>query len=432
MVAEILTKNNLNFHKESSTYSSHALHAFAAKFPPQVPKTFILELTSPGENVLDPMNGSGTTTLESYLLQRKGIGVDIDPIAVKIARVKVTPLQIDGIKLANKVIGNALHLLRDDLKLINDQLETRYDLGTKKFINYWFLPNTQREILSLVLSIEEFEENSPIRNFLEVILSSIIVTKSGGVSLARDLAHTRPHLDKKKRPRNAIEMFSLRLQKFAPIMKELSNQDPKPVILNGDAKKLSLKDNSVHLVVTSPPYANAIDYMRAHKFSLVWFNKSINELSMVRKTYVGSEAMNGFKQSKFPIYIENVLKKLGTIDSKKENVLRKYYHEMRKVISEIYRVLIPGKYAVIVVGTSTMRGIDVKTPHCLANIAEHDVGFKFIGIKKREIDRDRRMLPVSGGLFKNIGIEKRMHTEEIILIKKPITGKNIRKNNDNS
>jgi DNA modification methylase len=420
MVAEILTKNNLNFHKESSTYSSHALHAFAAKFPPQVPKTFILELTSPGENVLDPMNGSGTTTLESYLLQRKGVGVDIDPIAVKIARVKLTPLQIDGIKLANKVIGNALHLLRDNLKLINEQLEARFDLATKKFINYWFLPNTQQEILSLILSIEQYEENSPIRNFLEVILSSIIVTKSGGVSLARDLAHTRPHLDKNKRPRNAIEMFSLRLQKYAPVINTLPDQEPKPIIINGDAKQLGLKDNSIHLVVTSPPYANAIDYMRAHKFSLVWFNKPINELSMIRKTYVGSEAMNGFKQSNFPFFTEQVLNTLGEIDSRKENVLRKYFYEMRKVLSEIYRVLVPGKYAVIVVGTSTMRGIDVKTPHCLANIAEHDVSFKLIGIKTREIDRDRRMLPVSGGFLKNIGIEKRMHTEEIILLEKPI------------
>ena len=41
------------------------------------------------------MNGSGTTTLEAYLRNRRAIGCDIDPLAVRIARVKATPVQID-------------------------------------------------------------------------------------------------------------------------------------------------------------------------------------------------------------------------------------------------------------------------------------------------------------------------------------------------
>jgi DNA modification methylase len=71
---------DLDFHEETSTYSSHALHAFAAKFPPQLPGIFIDRLTKPGDTVLDPMNGSGTTTLEAYLHNRRAIGCDIDPL----------------------------------------------------------------------------------------------------------------------------------------------------------------------------------------------------------------------------------------------------------------------------------------------------------------------------------------------------------------
>lgn len=91
-----LSKLDLDFHGERSTYASHALHAFAAKFPPQLPGLFIDRLTAPGEVVLDPMNGSGTTTLEAYLRGRKGLGCDIDPLAVRIARAKAIPLALDA------------------------------------------------------------------------------------------------------------------------------------------------------------------------------------------------------------------------------------------------------------------------------------------------------------------------------------------------
>lgn len=60
-----LLQSDLDFHNRGSDYFSHNLHSFPAKFPPQLPKLFIEELTEPGEIVLDPMVGSGTTIVES-------------------------------------------------------------------------------------------------------------------------------------------------------------------------------------------------------------------------------------------------------------------------------------------------------------------------------------------------------------------------------
>src|SRR3990170_1105511 len=59
-----LLEGELNFHGENSSYASHDLHSFAAKFPPQIPRAFIRGLTEPGNVVLDPMVGSGTTVVE--------------------------------------------------------------------------------------------------------------------------------------------------------------------------------------------------------------------------------------------------------------------------------------------------------------------------------------------------------------------------------
>lgn len=419
IIAERVLSLDLNFHNEESTYSSHALHAFSAKFPPQLPRIFIENFTNQGDVVLDPMNGSGTTTLEAYLMARKGIGYDIDPLAVKIAKVKTTPLNVDENGLINDVMArvNRYYRERDGLE---DVLNRRFDRKTKEFIDYWFLPEVQLELMALILAIEEFEKGTSVREFLEVVFSSIIVTKSGGVSRARDLAHSRPHLDRNKRPRNAFEFFEQRLKRFATVVSKLPNHLPQPVIKWGNAKKLEMEDSSVDLIVTSPPYANAIDYMRAHKFSLVWLGYSISELSSFRRYYIGSEAVGNIEMKSFPQFTEEVLTKLYALDRKKEAVLRKYFMEMREALAEMYRVLKPGHFAALVVGTSVMRGLDVKTPYCLADIAENDTGFDVVGIKPRSLDRNRRMLPFSKkDSNRRTQIEQRMAVEEVILLRKP-------------
>jgi DNA modification methylase len=79
-----LLEGELNFHGENSSYASHDFHAFAAKFPPQLPREFIRFLTKPGDVVLDPMMGSGTTIVEAFLEGRQGIGLDIDPPAIRV------------------------------------------------------------------------------------------------------------------------------------------------------------------------------------------------------------------------------------------------------------------------------------------------------------------------------------------------------------
>lgn len=116
-----------------------------------------------------------------------------------------------------------------------------------------------------------------------------------------------------------------------------------------------------------------------------------------------------------PEYTESILSSLMAKDKKKEAVLRKYYMEMRDAMREMYRVLIPGHYAILVVGTSIMRGVDVKTPQCLGDIAR-TLGFQLETIQSRELDRDRRMMPFGNG---NTHIEQRMVTEEVIILKKP-------------
>jgi len=95
--------------------------------------------------------------------------------------------------------------------------------------------------------------------------------------------------------------------------------------------------------------------------------------------------------------------------------------EMRLVLSEMHRVLRNARPAIVVVGTSVMRGLNVETHTALAAIAE-TLGFDLVGTSRRELDRDRRLMPFRAGGSFQTGIENRMSEEYVIgLIKRPIT-----------
>lgn len=250
------------------------------------------------------------------------------------------------------------------------------------------------------------------------MFSSIIITKSGGVSLARDLAHSRPHKDRTKVPKHAFDQFRRALGKAVTAVSELALHENGIQILEGDARELPIESASVDLIVTSPPYANALDYMRAHKFSLVWLGESIKWLGEHRARYIGSERINVDLSEKLPAYTESILTELGARDGKKQKIVRKYFLEMRQAMQEMFRVLKHNSTGIIVVGTSTMRGYVIPTQECLADLGR-DIGFDVIGIAERKLDRNRRMLPARFKKSDDSMIEQRMHEEYIIALLKP-------------
>jgi len=364
--------------------------------------------------VLDPMMGSGTTIVEAFLAGRHAIGLDIDPLALRLCKTKTSPLPVEQVSLAgNKILEQAQKDLLQNNDVLRRDLETYYGEAEHKFIDYWFLPQTQLELISLLRQLKQIKEPE-IQAFLELVFSSIIITKSGGVSMARDLAHTRPHRVDDKVPRSAITEFRKRLSRNLSSLAALTSKSSEVQLFRGNAQRVPLKDQMADLIVTSPPYAsNAIDYMRAHKFSLVWLGHSINELSELRGEYIGHDAIAGFPLAKLPEYAEQVVETVAKTDQKKSKPLHRYYSEMTLTLAEMARVLRPGKAAVVVVGSSTMRGIDTQTDVCLGEIGKQ-VGLDLVHIGVREIDRDKRMMPARRNASNRSQIEERMHEEFVI------------------
>ena len=399
----------------------HALHPFAARFPHGLASHFINGLTRPGDTVLDPMCGSGITLLEGWLAGRDVIGVDLDPLARRQSLARTAALDPETVKVAgSEALERAAELHSggshpsDPLGLVRGGM----DDATLKFLDYWFLPETQRELAALMLAIRA-EPDLPLRNLLEVVFSSTIVTKSGGVSRARDLAHTRPHRVADKQPRSALRQFGILLNRAVDAYAHVeTTKVGRGSVVAGDSRLLPLQGGSVDLIVTSPPYANALDYMRAHKFSLAWLGDPIPRLSDLRGHYIGSERQSGSDGGRrtLPESVKAAVDAVGERDTGKARVLDRYFRDMADAIGEMARVLRDGAAVVIVVGPSVMRDVLVPTHQCLADIAAA-AGLDVVGVAPRNLDRDRRMMPARNGsrtALESTGIERRMHTEYVI------------------
>ena len=363
---------DLDFHGKNGKHATHAWHSFPAKFPPQLPQFFIEHFTSVDDVVLDPMAGSGTTLVEAIRLDRQAIGCDIDPLARMIATAKLTPVKTkQALETGYAVIHAAQRALHRDRDQLEYALNLRFDPKTRAFIDFWFLPQQQLELLALLQGIEKVQQEG-LQAFFKLVFSSTIIAKSGGVSLARDLAHTRPHKVVDKKPISAFVEFTKRLkQNLSTNAAYTATPKHGGRVLAAGAANTGLPSDSVDLIVTSPPYANnAIDYMRAHKFSLVWFGWNIDALSRIRAQYLGHDAAGAIQFNGLPRQCETTLTQLTERDVKKATALRRYFGEMAAVIEEMWRVLKKGKPAVIVVGTSNLRGLDVETHKGLAALGE--------------------------------------------------------------
>jgi DNA modification methylase len=363
------------------------------------------------------MTGSGTTVVEASLAGRRGVGTDIDPLALLVSQVKTTALDASRVAKAGKrVLEQARIALEKMPSEIEAQLEGR-NTRTRQFIDYWFAEETQIELQALIDAIQRIR-NQRVRAFLKLTFSSTIITKAS-VSFAFDLAHTRPHRAKivysesgqvllgadcvddpterekllTKTLKSPLKAFDNKLRQNVRSLRQAGLDSSQSSVASGDAQHLPLADNSVDLIVTSPPYAaNAIDYMRAHKFSLVWMGYPIGLLGDRRKEYIGGEAIARVDYEDLPEQAKHMVETIAEVDEKKGHVLHRYYSEATRFLREMKRVLKPGKAAIVVVGDSTMRGKNTQTGYCIADIGRH-IGFEVPKIGFRDLDRNRRMMP---------------------------------------
>jgi 16S rRNA G966 N2-methylase RsmD len=285
---------DLDFDGHNTLYATHGLNAFAAKCPPQLTKFAITEYSGPGDTVLDPMAGSGTTLVEASLIGRNAIGFDNDPLACLIARVKSRCLDDQKIEEAYEALSQRIS---DSLNGARSSDCERYIPSQFPKIDYWFSRQIKKNLAVLRSLINTTSMEREIRDFSWVAFSWIILSKVS-VANARDIIRSRHHFFKNKHLPDLMEKFNKRVISMRRQMSEfrdLLSQSPDTQIgmRQGDARALPLDDKTIELIFTSPPYATALDYPRTHFLAVGWMQEAhgvgLDEYKAGGATYIGGE-----------------------------------------------------------------------------------------------------------------------------------------------
>lgn len=411
----------VKFHKKTiyEALGRESVHPFPARMAPGI----ALEVISRGRRplrVLDPMVGSGTVIALARLKKHRAVGVDIDPLAVLISRVWTSAVEAEEAKVkARQVLARARAIFSSMPE--GKAYPSKSDRETRRFVAYWFDGYARRQLASLSITIARVR-NETTRNVLLCALSRLIITKSSGASLAMDLSHSRPHRKFRRAPVKPFRKFLEAVNYVAEnCVQKADGRGPSPRVHLGDARKLPVRDASIDLVVTSPPYLNAIDYIRCSKFSLVWMGYRIPDLRALRAGSVGADAAGrDSKHDPEASHIISSLRLKPELSARHEAVLSRYVRDMRAAIREAARVLAPGGEAVYVVGENTIRGTYIRNSRIICEIAQL-CGLRLKERRVRNLPANRRYMPPPSALSSSAPMDTRMSREVVLRFAKPRT-----------
>lgn len=388
-----ITSNNLG-------YFTHSFFKYPCKFIPLVPKWAILKYSQPGEFVLDPFAGSGTTLVEAVLLQRNALGADFDKLSQLLCKTKTVNLS-----------GRQIQLLAEFKAALFPEIDQGYlfrpDLHN---ISHWFPPENVLQLAALKERIEGIyakTQDRGIHNFLLVCFAAIIRK----CSYADDTS-PKPYVSTriKKRPAAVREAFLSVLNSYLRnIERYKGHKLMESTIISQDARDIRAPEyeGRVSLAITSPPYINAFDYVRSLRLENAWLGYyGDSDIMTIKREQVGTETIPSSVYSKNIEKTGNkkldlILNAISENDKKRAFVVLKFFEDMTKNIMAVKKLLRPNSHYVIVVGDSEIRGVNIPTHEILVDIAEQN-GFKLDNVFSYIIKNRYLRIPRSGrgGLIK--------------------------------
>lgn len=342
------TEGSWEYADANTQHLTHNIHRYSGKFIPQIASRAIALLTIPGELVLDPYCGSGTTLVEAALLGRKSLGIDLSPLAVLIARTKVTPVPTTDLNSVRRELSEALAQLDsfEDMPLFQASSTPNFELQRDPRMNdnwfrKWFDPKILGDLILIDQSIDRVAD-ARVRNIARVAFSDILRKSSNAHSGYPNVMFDR-NAPERMRP---LRPFLKALDRVCEMVTSLGRtgglwEDVRVEL--GSATSLCIDDSSVDAVVTHPPYIGSIPYAEYGALSLKWLGANPTELDKV--------LTGGRRHS--------------------PNVVERFRENYGKMLLETARVLRPGRYAFLMVGNPIVRNKTVDLAAMTLDLAEN-------------------------------------------------------------
>jgi hypothetical protein len=237
------------------------------------------------------------------------------------------------------------------------------------------------------------------------------VTKQRGASIAWDTSHSRPHRKIENNQYNVYDGFVSAAAQIAKLKDEAAIRG-RARVREGDARNLSfVRQGSVGAIITSPPYLNAIDYMRGHRLALVWLGFDLPALRRVRRLAIGAE--RGAEADLDLNYARSVVSKSVSgfhgLPLRWQSIVLRFVGDTLRFLQSAHRTLRLEAPLCLITGDSNVRGAQVQTAGIYKRCAL-DAGFRLKKVYTRALDSRKRYLPIDSG---SSALSARMRTETV-------------------
>ena len=376
-----------DFADANTSYLTHAIHPYPAKFIPQIPNALIQELSSVGETVADIFCGSGTTLVEALLLKRHAVGIDANPLACLISEAKTGRLEAaDGEQLM-ALAGRAAEMGRSSSLMGKNSLFGQPLFSSSGWrpadeaLSFWFDDFVVEE-LAEIRSWCKSLSSEPARKVALAAFSSIVV------SVSRQDSDTRyVRRDKRLQRGDAFARFAKALEDATHASMELGKLLERRygcAILCENILKAPSVDK-LQLVVCSPPYPNAYSYHLYHMTRMLWLGM---DQPSFKRIEIGSHRKYSRK---------------GPNGATEET----FRSEMGVIFDWLRGALDEGRFACFVVGNSRIKGRTVDNANLLADAASEHGFVEVARIPRRMQDSKKSFNPAIG----------KIKTEQILILK---------------
>lgn len=398
-----------DFKNEDTRELTHGIHTYPAVMVYPISRN-IIRIIKQYQNVktlMDPFMGSGTVLVEGILAgMDKVYGTDLNPLARLISAVKTKHLHYGELEQAAEALINELNLQYDNYsELINSvesyireekglDITARVGWGSEastylreffiqrninfavpefKNIGYWFLPRVIIELQIIKNCIKQVEDEN-IRNFFWVAFSETVRLvsnrRNGEFKMFRiavpKLLSYNP--DTKSEFINILTRNLEKMKDFYALC-DKKEKDTDVFIYDEDTRYLtSIPDNSIDLMITSPPYGDSrttVAYGEFSRVSLQWldlYDVSDRDIMSIDKTLMGgTKCKKGFKSSLDSPTLNTSLEKIREIDEERAGDVYSFYKDLDECIKSITNKMKINSYQFWVVGNRTVKLENLKT-----------------------------------------------------------------------
>jgi DNA modification methylase len=386
----------MQFDKNKSVFI-HKWYPFVEGYSKEFIQSVINELDYVPELALDPFAGSGTTPLELQELGIRCYSCEVSPFMHKLASVKLeNNYTKSGFEDALITVGQILQGKLLPIRSMMTLPEARTfqpKKGRKKWI---FDRAVMNGILDIKYAISQLSKTI-YQDLFSIALASILLDVSNAYRDGKSLKYKNNWQDTKLKRRDIHSKFLNKLNDtFLPDIELFENKkfevENRDLCLKGDIREVinKIPDNSIDLVITSPPYLNSRDYTDIYIAELWMLDlvKGYEDLRNLRKRTLRSHVQ--VKHGDVQIIDSSELKKV--VSELKENekdhwnsellgMIKGYFADMDLFFHSLSKKMKPNKKIFFNVANSAYYGIKIKVDEIVAEIAENN-GFKIEEIRK--------------------------------------------------